>query len=119
MPAIKAPLLIEAGSYEPQYWLFVDPDTGAPVDLTASGFTAALTVNSSQDGDGVDLLTLTDSSFLRTNNGRVYFQPSSATTSTWTFGSGYYQAELSHPSGETVRFSEGRFVVSPELVVTP
>lgn len=116
MPALKASLLIEAGSYEPQYWLITDPATGLPTDLTVSGFAAALTVNDSQDGDGTDLLVLTDSSFRRTNTGRVYFQPSSTVSSGWTFGRGYYQVELTHPSGQTVRISEGQFVVSAELV---
>jgi hypothetical protein len=116
MPAVKSALLVEAGSYEPIYWLITDPATGLPTDLTMSGFAAALTVNSSRDGGGTDLLVLTDTSFRRTNTGRVYFQPSSTVSSGWTFRRGYYQVELTHPSGETVRISEGQFVVSAELV---
>lgn len=118
MPAVKAPLLIEAGSYEPVYWLVTNPDTGAPLDLTASGFSVALTVNSSQDGAGVVLLELADDSFRRTATGRIYFEPTSVESSAWPFNSGYYQAEISHPSGETVRFGQGPFTVDPELVLT-
>jgi hypothetical protein len=96
--------------------LITDPDTGLPIDLTVSGFAAAMTVNSSQDGAGTDLLVLTDSSFLRTSAGRLYFQPTSTVTKTWTFDYGYYQIELSHPSGETVRISQGPFRVSAEII---
>lgn len=117
MPAINKDLRIEAGSYEPQYWVFTNPDTGALLDLTQSGYSVAGSVNERRDGTGAVLLALPDASvWRRTSTGRVYFQPHSVTSSAWTFQRGYCQFELSHPSGETVRFHESRFLVDPELV---
>lgn len=115
MPAVHAALTIEADSYEPRYWLFTDPDNGALVDLTASGFTCSGTVAAQPDGSGQVLLELADVDFRRTNTGRVYYEPDSATTAVWAFRYGYYQFRLAHPSGETVRFAEGSFRVSPAL----
>lgn len=117
MPAIVKELRVEAGSFEPQYWTFTNPATGAPLDLTQSGYVVTGAVNAEQDGTGTVLLSLPDNSvWRRTATGRVYFQPHSVTSSTWTFPRGFYQVELAHPSGETVRFGEGPFLVSPELV---
>jgi hypothetical protein len=120
VPALRGTLRVEAGSYEPRYWEFTAPDTGLPVDLTQPGYLVHGVVADRPDGAGAVLLDLPDASvWRRTADGRVYFEPHSVTSSTWAFRSGHYQIELSHPSGETVRFSEGRFSVDPELVVTP
>lgn len=120
MPAVRSDLRVQAGSYEPIYWDITDPDTGVPVDLTQAGYSVAAVVASRPDGTGQVLAELDDATvWRRTDTGRIYFEPSSALSSMWTFERGYYQAELSHPSGETVRFSEGRFTVDPELVVAP
>lgn len=117
MPAIVKDLRVEAGSYEPQYWVFTNPDTGALFDLTLAGYSVAGSVNERRDGTGAELLALPDASvWRRTATGRVYFQPHSVTSSTWTFQRGFYQAEITSPVGETVRFGEGRFFVDPELV---
>lgn len=117
MPAVRGPILVEAGSFEPQYWTVTDPVTGTPIDLTASGFVVTGRVATKPDGTGVALLLLPDSLWRRTTSGRVYFQPGSAVTAAWTPAmSGFYQAELTHPSGQTVRFAEGRFIVDTRLV---
>lgn len=116
MPAIW----VKAGSYEPRYWLFNDPDTGDLIDLTQPGYEVTGRVADRPDGKGATLLDLPDSSvWRRTADGRCYFEPSSVTSSTWTFRRGYFQAEMAHPSGEAVRFIEELFYVDPELVVTP
>jgi len=120
MPALRDALRVEAGSYEPRYWVFTDPATGVPLDLTQPGYEVTAVVADKSDGTGTVLLDLPDNSvWRRTADGRVYFEPHSATSSTWTFRRGYLQAEMSHPSGETVRFLEVPFSVDPELVVTP
>lgn len=119
MPALRVPLRVQAGSYEPEYYLISDGDTGLPVDLTQPGYEVTGLVATRPSG-GQTLLELPDDSvWRRTTEGRIYFEPSSMDSSTWTFRSGYHQVELSHPSGETVRILEGRFTVSAELVVTP
>lgn len=120
MPALRGTLRVEAGSFEPRYWTFTDPDTGDPLDLTQPGYEVTAAVASRPDGSGDILLDLPDASvWRRTATGRVYFEPSSVDSAAWTFRRGYLQAELSHPSGETVRFLEQSFYVDPELVVTP
>lgn len=120
MPALRGTLRVEAGSFEPRFWVFTDPDTGDPLDLTQPGYEVTAAVASRPDGSGDILLDLPDNSvWRRTSTGRVYFEPPSVTSAAWTFRSGYCQIELAHPSGETVRFFEGRFVVDPELVVSP
>lgn len=114
MPAVRENLTIQAGSFEPIYWLVSDPTTGTPLDLT-TGFTVSGAVATRPEGDGDTLLTLTDSNFRRTTTGQVYYEPSSATSAAWTFRYGHYQFELRHPSGQDIRFAEGRFIVSPEI----
>ena len=114
MPAVRKDITIQAGSFEPLYWLISDPTTGDPIDLTA-GFTVSGTVSSRDDGRGVDYLTLADADFRRTTEGRVYFEPDSDTTAAWTFRYGHYQFEIRHPNGQTVRFAEGKMVVDPEV----
>jgi hypothetical protein len=117
MPAVHADLFVEAGSYEPIYWMITDPNTGDPLDLTLPGFTVHGVVATRPDGTGIKLLDLPDSSvWSRTSTGRVYFQPPSAISDVWPLVSGYYQAKLSHPSGQEVRFSQGRFIVSYDIV---
>lgn len=120
MPAARGLLWIEAGSYEPRYWLISDPDTGLPIDLTQSGFAVHGVVADRSDGKGSVLLDLPDSSdaWRRTTDGRIYFQPHSVDSAAWTFRSGHIQIELEHPSGETVRIHEDKLLVDPELVVT-
>lgn len=115
LPPVVAPLEIAAGSYDPVYWSFADPDSGAAIDLTAPGFSCSGAIASQPDGSGQTLLALADADFRRTNTGRVYFEPDSTTTAAWSFRYGYYQFWIGHPSGETVRFGEGSFRVSPSL----
>lgn len=115
MPAVRHNLTIQAGSFEPTYWLITDPVTGTPVDLTASGFAVSGVVSTRFNGRGTTLLTLGDTSFRRTTTGRVYYEPASAVSATWEFRSAFYQFELSHPIGQDIRFAEGIFLVSPEL----
>lgn len=115
MPAIRSTLIVQASSFDPEYWLFTSPDTGTPIDLTAAGFVVSGDVASSAAGDGAVLLALSDTNFRRTATGRVYYEPSSATSAAWTFRRGWYQFYLTHPLGQTVRFSEGRFFVSPKI----
>lgn len=114
MPALRNAIRVEAGSYEPRYWVFTDPDSGTPIDLTV-GYTVTGVVSTNSDGTGTRLLTLTDADFRRTNTGRVYYEPSSTTSAAWTFVRGFCQLKLHHPSGETVRFAEGPFHKDPEL----
>ena len=114
MTAIRTAIRIEAGSYEPMYWTFTDPDTGEPLDLTA-GYTAGGVVSARSSPGGTHLLTLVDTDFRRTAEGRLYFEPTSVESAGWTFKTGYAQLELTHPSGETVRFHDSRLSVSPEL----
>lgn len=121
MPALRGPIRVEAGSYEPLFWTISDPDTGTPLDLTQSGYEVHGVIADRSDGTGTVLLDLPDSSdaWLRTSTGRVYFQPHSVDSAAWTFRRGYWQVELSHPSGETVRIHDSAFGVDPELVVDP
>ena len=114
MPPVRKDLTKYAGSFEPEYWAFTDPTTGNPIDLTA-GYTVSGTVSTRSDGYGTDLLALTHVNFRRTATGRVYFEPSSATTAAWTFRHAHYQFELRNPAGQDMRFAEGRLIVSPEL----
>lgn len=114
MVAIRRDLIIQAGSYEPVYWTFTDPESGSPLNLTA-GYLVSGAVADKSNGHGTVLLLFNDNAFRRTDVGRVYFEPSSAVTASWLFRFGYYQFEIRHPSGQDVRFSEGRFIISPEL----
>lgn len=117
MPAIHTDVTVEAGSYEPLYWTVTDPITGAPLDLTAAGYTITGVVASRPDGAGIHLLDLDDTTcWHRTPDGRAYFQPPSTLTAAWPRISGFWQATLTHPSGEQVRLIEGRFTVNPELI---
>lgn len=115
MPAVRGPLRVEAGSYEPVYWLVTDPQTGDPIDLTAPGFEVTMVV---EDRYGTELLALDDADvFRRTADGRVYFEPSSTLTTTWSvINAADYQIELAHPSEETVRIGYGPFSVDREFV---
>lgn len=116
MPAVNAPIDVESGSYEPRYWLIADPITKQPLDLTVSGFLVTGAVQTRSNGTGAAVLALPDALWRRTAQGRIYFEPPSATSSAWPSVNAYYQAEISHPSGETVRFSEGPFNVDTEFV---
>lgn len=109
-------LFIKAGSYEPQKWTVTDPVTNQPLDLTVSGYVVAGVVASHNDGTGTVLIELADNEvWRRTSAGEIFFEPPSAITTLWPAVSAYYQAELSHPSGQAVRFAEGRFVVDSDL----
>lgn len=114
MPAVRKDITIQAGSFEPIYWLITDPETGDPIDLT-DGFTASGTVSTREDGHGTVLLTLVNADFRRTTEGHIYYEPSSATSANWAFRNGHYQFELRHPNGQDIRFAEGRFIVDPEV----
>lgn len=114
MPAVRALIGVEAGSFEPRYWSVTDPTTGTPLDLTAPGYAARMEV---EDNHGVTLLAFTDTTGLRrTASGRIYFEPSSATSRTWPRMRASYQLELSHPSGQTVRIGYGPFSVDYEFI---
>lgn len=115
MPALRVHLLIQAGSFEPEYWTFTNPSTGLPIDLTVPGYLASGTFSDRDDGTGVDLLVLTDVDFRRTPTGRVYYEPLPETTAAWPFTRGYYQFRMRHQIGRHMRFSEGPFTVSPQL----
>lgn len=117
MPAITWDLYVEAGSYEPQYLVLRDPESGDLLDLT-SGYSVRTVIATRPDGLGTVLADLDDADgvWRRTAEGRLYFEPPSAVTSAWTFRHGYHQVELSHPSGEQARIAAGRIRVSPELV---
>jgi hypothetical protein len=115
VPAVRKDLTKEAGSFEPEYWVFTNRETGALIDLTAAGYSASGVVSTRGDGNGTTLLTLTDADFRRTAEGRIYYEPPSATTAAWTFRCAHYQFEVTHPIGEDVRFAEGRLIVEPEL----
>lgn len=119
MPAITWDITVEAGSYEPSYITITNPDTGAPIDLTQAGYNVSGVVATRDQGDGAVLLTLPSSSpaWRRTATGRIYFEPASAISAAWTFRQGWHHIELTHPSGQTVRVAQGRFVVDPELVL--
>lgn len=114
MTAIRASLSVEAGSFEPRYWLVTSPTTGLPIDLTVTGYSVSGVV---VDVNGTVLLELPDDTiFRRTSDGRVYFEPPSVVTAAWPGMWGDYQIKLSHPSGETVRLSQGSFSVDPEFI---
>lgn len=116
MPAVHTDVTVEAGSYEPLYWTVTDPITGAPLDLTAAGYTITGVVASRPDGTGTKLLDLPDDTcWSRTADGRAFFEPPSATSAAWPRINGFWQATLTHPSGEDVRFAEGRFTVNPKI----
>lgn len=128
--AIDWPLLVPAGSYEPQYIVIRLPappgsppgTVGDPIDLTAPGWTVTGTVATKPDGRGTALLTLPDgegSVWRRTAEGRIYFEPLATVTAAWTFRRAFHQVELEPPTGAeyTVRVAAGSFQVSPELVV--
>lgn len=109
-------LYVKAGSFDPVSWTITDPASGLPLDLTVSGFSVSGTVASHNDGTGVTLLELADADvWRRTSTGQIFFQPPSAMSTLWPAVSAYYQAELTHPSGEDVRFAEGRFIVDSDL----
>jgi hypothetical protein len=109
-------LYIKAGSFDPMVWLVKNPDTGLPEDLTVSGFSVSGVVASHNDGTGVTLLELEDADvWRRTATGQIFFQPPSAMSTSWPAVSAYYQAELTHPSGEVVRFASGRYVIDTDL----
>lgn len=110
-------LYIRAGSYEPIVWVVTDPVTGLPLDLTGVGYSVKGLVATRDDGSGTKLLDLLDNDvWSRTSAGQIFFQPPSSVSTLWPSVSAYYQAELSHPSGQKVRFAEGRFVIDSELV---
>lgn len=111
-------LYVKAGSFDPKVWVITDPVSGLPLDLTVSGFLVSATVASHNDGTGVTLLELADADvWRRTSTGQIFFQPPSAMSTLWPSVSAYYQAELTHPSGEDVRFAEGRFVIDSDLTI--
>lgn len=118
MPAITWDLYVEAGSYEPQYLVLRDPDTGDLLDLTQDGYSVHGVVATRPDGLGAVLVDLPEASgvWRRTAEGRIYFEPASATTAAWTFRHGYHQVELASPSADPVRIAAGRLRVSAELV---
>jgi len=109
-------LYIKAGSFDPVVWDVKDPDTGLPLDLTVSGYAVTGIVASHNDGTGTTLLELVDDEvWRRTSSGQIFFQPPSAVSTEWPAVTAYYQAELTHPSGEVVRFDQGRFTVDSDL----
>lgn len=109
-------LYVKAGSFDPQVWVVTDPASGLPLDLTVSGYAVTGVVASHNDGTGTVLLELVDDEvWRRTSSGQIFFQPPSATSAEWPAVSAYYQAELTHPSGQDVRFAEGRFVIDTDL----
>lgn len=112
MAAIRTELRIEGGSFEPLYWVFLDGDTGQLLDLTTPGFNVSGEVYA---GDGNIVLQLVDADFQRTDAGRVYFAPSSATSEAWGFSRAFCQIYLAHPSGRSVRFQDSQFNVSPKI----
>jgi len=106
----------KAGSFDPLVWVVTDPVSGLPLDLTVSGFSASGVVATHNDGTGVTLIDLPDGEvWRRTSTGQIFFQPPSNVSSAWPAVSAYYQAELTHPSGEVVRFDQGRFVIDSDL----
>lgn len=120
MPAIKWDLSVEAGSWEPEYIVVTDPDSGELLDLTAPGWAVHGVVATRANGSGTVLADLPDGSvWRRTATGRIYFEPTPAQSALWTFRGGYHQVELTPPAGadRTVRIAAGKFVVNPELVI--
>ena len=115
MSAIVADLLIEGGSYQPVAFHVKDPETLDPIDLTA-GYSASGTVADRADGRGRILLNLTPDMFQLTSDGKLTFAPSSTTTERWArLDDSFYQVELHHASGQSIRVCEGRFRISPQL----
>jgi hypothetical protein len=109
-------LFVKAGSFDPKVWVVTDPATGLPLDLTVSGYAVTGVVASHNDGTGTTLLELEDAEvWRRTSTGQIFFQPPSTVSTTWPAVSAYYQAELTHPSGEVVRFASGRYVIDTDL----
>jgi len=109
-------LYVKAGSFDPYAWTVTDPVTGLPLDLTASGYLVAGVVATRDDGTGTTLLELADAEvWARTADGQIVFQPPSGVSTLWPSVSAYYQAELSHPSGQRVRFAQGKFVIDADL----
>lgn len=118
MPAITWDITVEQGSWEPSYIALTDPTTGAPLDLTAPGYSVRGVVATRRDGLGTLLATFPDGEVLRrTATGRLYFEPPTALTAGWSWRRGYHQVELTHPTGQTVRVAQGQILVNPELVV--
>jgi len=114
MPAVRADLTIEQGSYEPLFWTVTNPDTGEPLDLS-SGFAAKA---QARDVAGVLLYEWTGPQLDLTADGRVYLRTPSAVSAGWTWRDGRYSVELTHPAGETVRIAQGRVRVDPEIVTS-
>lgn len=112
----NADLYIRAGSYEPVVWTVTSPTTGLPLDLTGVGYSVAGVVATHSDGTGTVLIELADADvWARTSAGEIFFQPPSSISTLWPSVSAYYQAELTHPSGQKVRFAEGRFSIDSDL----
>jgi hypothetical protein len=109
-------LYIRAGSFEPQRWLATHPVTGRPLDLTATGYSVSGVVSTTNDTDAIKLLDLVDDEvWARTAEGEIFFQPPSAVSAEWPAVAAHYQAYLYHPSGQRVRFDEGRFIIDTDL----
>lgn len=108
-------LYIRAGSFEPRKWTATD-SSGQVLDLTVSGYTVSGVVNTHNDGTGVKLLDLEDDEvWARTSDGGIFFQPPSAVSAEWPAVQAYFQAYLHHPTGQKVRFGDGRFVVDSDI----
>jgi len=109
-------LYVRAGSFEPRRWLATHPATGLPLDLTATGYSVSGTVATTNDSGAIKLLDLVDDEvWARTADGEIFFQPPSAVSSEWPSVTAYYQAYLHHPSGQRVRFDDGRFIIDTDL----
>lgn len=109
-------LYIRAGSFEPRKWVATSPATGLPLDLTVSGYSVSGVVSTQNNGTGIKLLDLDDEDvWARTTEGEIFFQPPSTVSAEWPSVSAYYQAYLHHPTGQKVRFDDGRFVVDNDL----
>lgn len=106
-------LYVKAGSFSPMRWRATDPATGAPLDLTVSGYSVSGTVRT---GEGVHLLDLVDDEvWARTADGWIVWQPPSAVSSEWPAVAAWYQAYLHHPGGQKVRFDEDRFIIDTDF----
>lgn len=115
MPAAYGDIRVEGGSVTPYFWEITNPETSDPLDISASGYTAAGVVSDRQDGTGRILIRLPDAMFRRESTGRLYFDPPGSTTTLWAKLDGFYQIEIQHPGGSTLRVAEGAFRVSPDL----
>lgn len=110
-------LYVRSGSFEPERWTVTDPTTGQPLDLTAAGYSVGGVVSTADDGSGAKLLDLLDDEvWARTAEGEIFFQPPSAVSTLWPSVTAYYQAYLYHPSGQRVRFDDGRFIIDTDLI---